>query len=152
MARQRLVKNTKQLMKMIEKDIDLALMTDVADSVKETMQESIDENVYNHPDKPAGAPYYYDRRRDSGGLRDVNNMIEKLVQRGVLEVRNDTPPKNPGFDRFLAKPIQKGYGDEEQWYNQPREFIDPTIEKILSDNIHAKSMKEAMIKLGYTVI
>ncbi|MEG0020507.1 MAG: hypothetical protein RR728_08170, partial [Oscillospiraceae bacterium] len=66
-------------------DINNALIGDVADGAKETMQNVIDDVVYKSYN-----PTVYSRRGDNGGLSDKRNMIVSAVPNGIL-LTNEAP-------------------------------------------------------------
>ena len=150
MARQGLAKNLKQLERQIMKDANVVLANEVANDARDKQEEAIEDVVYGAA--PPGSPTHYGRRRDVGGLTDRNNMIVNFVKDGVIELRNETPPKKPWNVSYVAENLVSGYGSEDRWYNQPRDFVLDTEKRILAENSHAVAMREGLIKLGYTVI
>lgn len=136
--------------------INESLNINVAEQVKEEIQTAVSETVYS-----AGTPLYYDRRggnsaggmgsaNGTGSLGDVQEM-HHTVNSGVLEVVDDAEPKMP-WDRRLDVGIVYGYGDKEQWYNQPRDFLETARENMKESKSHVESMKEGLIKQGLIVV
>lgn len=134
-------------------DINNALIGDVADGAKETMQNVIDDVVYKSYN-----PTVYSRRGDNGGLSDKRNMIVSAVPNGIL-LTNETPVNYAygvshfAGDKSLSDIICEGrdnymYGDESYAYYEPRDFMAETQNR-LDDGDAEKLVMDALIKKGY---
>lgn len=133
--------NLNALLNHIEKDIQGVLETDVAEEVRNNMQDSIDENVYD-----VYTPEYYQRRMENGGLADKDNM-EATISGNVLTVRDVAPLDNGRTDHELDRIIVEGLGKQPF----PRDFYGGTAERLEDNGEHIKAMKDGLRKRGYTV-
>lgn len=141
----------KQIEQYLKETIDDCLKNEVAETVKDELQTGMSEVVYS-----AGEPKKYPRRYYSdGGLGDRETMKHELVASGELVVipdaeRNVEYNSYPGYgydtSHSLAWNIVKGYGDKNKWYNQPRDFIQQTIENMQKTKSHVDCMKDALKK------
>ena len=142
--------NMSELKKFLEKHIQDTLSKEVAKQVKEEIQVSVDETVYQ-----SGTPEYYDRRGGNayggmgnpigtGSLADQNEMTSK-VNGLELTVTDDAKSSNP-WDKNLAEAIEYGYGSGEEWYNQPRPFMENAVENMKNNKNHVYAMKEGLEK------
>lgn len=134
-------KNLASLMKHIEKDAQETLETEVAETVKDHMSETIQLNVYN-----SYSPLTYERREEQGGLIDKNNM-EATVNGNTLTVKDIAPLDNGNTQYELGAIIEFGWG------NMPfeRPYYDDTEERLLATNDHVKAMKQGLREKGYKV-
>lgn len=148
-------KGFKLLEKEIRKLINETLDDDVATTVKDVNSQEVEKTVYS-----AGDPIIYQRRDarfGTGSLGDPNEM-NHTVRNGVLKVTNDAEPyysdSENGLNNnwSLAENIEWGYGDRENWYNQPRPFTENTKEELLSSKKHIEAMKRGLKKRGVDVI
>ena len=84
-------------------------------------------------------------------------MSSTLINDGVLEVKDnadfnhDFASNHGGYgdvdlSKSLSYNIQYGYGDRDQPWNEPREFITETKKDIKSSNSHVEVMKNALRK------
>ncbi|MDD4804544.1 MAG: hypothetical protein PHN69_05150 [Candidatus Pacebacteria bacterium] len=157
--------NWDDLEKYLKKTIDNILENEMAKQVKDEMQTAISDVVYD-----AGTPKKYVRRGNNefgrmgntdgtGSLADKREMPH-TVKDGLLEVANDAERNKKydfagkGYDtsKSLAENIISGYGDRDDWYNEPRDFIGETVKNIKSSKSHIKVMKEALIDKGFNVL
>ena len=140
----------KSLEAYIKKQINESLNDDVANTVKTTISEEVENTVY-----AAGHPVVYQRRgayEGTGGLGDINEMTHK-VYNGVLTVTDDAEAYYDGDNgldgnKSLAENIEWGYGDRESWYNQGRPFIENSKDKLLDEERHISAMKRGLEKRG----
>lgn len=133
--------NLNALLNHIEKDMQDVLENEVAEEVRNNMQDSIDVNVYN-----AYTPEYYHRRMENGGLADKDNM-EATISGNVLMVRDVAPLDNGRTDYELDRIIVEGLGKQPF----PRDFYGGTAERLEDNGDHIKAMKDGLRKRGYTV-
>lgn len=107
------------------------ILHDNIDEFKKTVSEEVHSSVY---------PYYresleYDRRKDSGGLSDVNNY-EVIEGELSLTLINKTE-SNPNYWKYkysvpITEIVESGAGDG--WENVPaRPFMDKALEKFAHD-------------------
>ena len=131
-------KSFADLKKQIESDIaqkiNDTLENEVAEAAKAVIQTNIQETVYD-----AGYPSWYQRRYYKGGLIDGDNLAAN-VRDGELTISNTTKARYPSWERklhangtTLSDLIIDGYGDQDQWYNQPRPYME-NAEDDLEDN------------------
>ena len=69
-------------------EIKNTVAKEIAKEMKKIEQEVIDRNVYS-----AFSPKVYERRKDDGGLRSEDNMVEGISTDGdsvIIEVENMT--------------------------------------------------------------
>lgn len=122
-----------ELLKSLEADIEDTLMHEVLDEVKEIELRHVEEDVFD-----VYKPKIYERR-DSGGIDDPDNIVG-TVQNMELEVENITPFAS-GYGTWnrgvgLTELINNGNSTSGYFYdypgefNQPRPFLDNTIEEI----------------------
>lgn len=159
-------KNWDQLIKHLNASVDYALITEVADAVKEIESGAVLTEVYAaYGNIRTGEPNIYDRRKESGGLADTNNMTA-VVSNGVLTVRNETPfnegygGANNGYG--LAELVEYGdgaggkydywlgkntYGD----FKAPRHFTAATVECLMDTGEHIKALKNSLKAQGINV-
>lgn len=106
-----------QLEREVTNRINRCLRQDIAPLIKEEIQKATDDVVYDIYD-----PKIYERRRNNGGLRDVQNMTAVFDDCSV-DVYNDTSATGRNFDPLDEK-IEYGYGAQDQPYNIGRPFMD----------------------------
>ena len=122
-----------ELLKSLEADIEDTLMHEVLDEVKEIELRHVEEDVFD-----VYKPKIYERR-DSGGIDDPDNIVG-TVENMELEVENITPFAS-GYGTWnrgvgLTELINEGNSTSGYFYdypgefNQPRPFLDNTIEEI----------------------
>ena len=137
--------NLKQLEAELRKRLNAALQDDVAETVKKTESEHVEENVYG----AYGPEEYlvYKRRGESGGLADTGNMV---MEAGDLEISiENKTPFNPGYNTMnggdgLDMLVEYGDGGGGHVYDyprssstppfgdfhQPRPFVHETVEEL----------------------
>jgi len=126
--------------------INKALDNEVAQIVKEQISESVKDIVYG-----AGTPMLYNRRDlTNGSLGDVNEMTHK-VSNGVLIVEDHAEPSGNDFkgndfvgEKDFASRIEYGYGNEDTWYNSPREFMKDAADKLNSNGKVTEALQKAL--------
>ena len=125
--------DVEELLKSLEADIEDTLMHEVLDEVKEIELRHVEDDVFD-----VYKPKIYERR-DSGGINDPDNIVG-TVQNMELEVENITPFAS-GYGTWnrgvgLTELINDGNSTSGYFYdysgefNQPRPFLDNTIEEI----------------------
>ena len=151
-------KNLKELEKELYKRINTALDTDVADTVKEVMTDHIIRDVYDKYD-----PAVYQRRYNSGGLLDSENIIATMGNDGELLVQNVTVGsdtyyipnikktfKSANADKFITPVIEYGRGYDVVDI-EPRPFIQNTHDDLEQNHYHTEAMKRSLKKQGLEV-
>ena len=117
---------------------------EIAKEMKKIEQEVIDRNVYS-----AFSPKVYERRKDDGGLRSEDNMVEGISIDGdsvIIEVENMTTG-NERYNDYWKGEIQPLIESGSYMWNgkmpPPRPFIDDAqrevdkrIEKIVEDALN----------------
>ncbi len=134
-------KNLDSLLSHINKDIHDTLEHEVAETVKDHMSETIQQNVYN-----VYSPMAYQRRGDQGGFIDKRNM-EATVNNNTLTVKDIAPLDNHNTQYELDAIIEYGWGNQPF----PRPFYDGTEERLLMTNDHVESLKQWLKNRGYKV-
>lgn len=134
-----------ELLNDIKSDIEDTLMDEVLDEVKDIELKHVEEDVFS-----AYSPKIY-KRRGIGGIDDPNNIVG-TVDNMQLSVDNVTE-FNDGYGTYnhgvgLAELINDGdslngyFYDYPGSFNQPRPFIDNTIEEIEKTD----SVENALVK------
>lgn len=125
-------------------EIKNTVAKEIAKEMKKIEQEVIDRNVYS-----AFSPKVYERRKDDGGLRSEDNMVEGISIDGdsvIIEVENMTTG-NERYNDYWKGEIQPLIESGSYMWNgkmpPPRPFIDDTqrevdkrIEKIVEDALN----------------
>ena len=125
-------------------EIKNTVAKEIAKEMKKIEQEVIDRNVYS-----AFSPKVYERRKDDGGLRSEDNMVEGISIDGdsvIIEVENMTTG-NERYNDYWKGEIQPLIESGSYMWNgkmpPPRPFIDDTqrevdkrIDKIVEDAIN----------------
>ena len=139
-----------ELEKMILAKMALASNVEVAQTVKIETQKAVDEKIYK-----SGEPVWYDRRDlTNGSLGDPNEMTHDINISGseiLLEVRDESKSKLP-WDKDLTTAIIKGYGSRDQWWNEPRDFLETARENMRNNKNHVEAMRKGLVRQGLTVI
>jgi hypothetical protein len=150
--------NWSQIEVYLQEKLNDCLQKEVAETVKDELQSSISEVVYG-----AGTPTKYIRRGfgENGGIADKSSMTTELVSNGTITITPDAE-RNKGFsnypgsgydsDKSLAFNLEMGYGDKQQWFNQPRSFVQETKDNLKQNKVHVESLRDALIKRGLDVL
>ena len=116
--------------------------------MKKIEQEVIDRNVYS-----AFSPKVYERRKDDGGLRSEDNMVEGISIDGdsvIIEVENMTTG-NERYNDYWKGEIQPLIESGSYMWNgkmpPPRPFIDDTQREV--DKRIDKIVEDALNKLDW---
>lgn len=133
-----------QLYAQIQAAIDSALENEVAPVVKEEIQNAVNFTVYS-----AGEPNQYERRKEFGGLADINNMTHE-VNNGILEVADNadfaTGLGGVNLSHSLAYNIEFGYGERESWWNEERPFMESAKNVLQSSGKAREALKQGLEK------
>lgn len=146
--------DVEELLKSLEADIEDTLMHEVLDEVKEIELRHVEEDVFD-----VYKPKIYERR-DSGGIDDPDNIVG-TVQNMELEVENITPFAS-GYGTWnrgvgLTELINDGNSTSGYFYdypgefNQPRPFLDNTIEEIERTDDVEDALARGLNKRKWTV-
>ena len=146
--------DVEELLKSLEADIEDTLMHEVLDEVKEIELRHVEDDVFD-----VYKPKIYERR-DSGGINDPDNIVG-TVQNMELEVENITPFAS-GYGTWnrgvgLTELINDGNSTSGYFYdysgefNQPRPFLDNTIEEIERTDDVEDALARGLNKRKWTV-
>ena len=156
--------NMKDLYAHVQNAIEKVLEPYVATAVKKVEQEMIIKTVYDvYSGVISGKkrPVKYKRRRDDGGLMDIDNM-QSDVKNGVLTIKNITEPNDSYktsmfFFQDLAEIIEYGDGyngfsydydtDTDDLYKQARPFTKNTVRRLKDTGRHIQALKKGLKKL-----
>lgn len=146
--------DVEELLKSLEADIEDTLMHEVLDEVKEIELRHVEEDVFD-----VYKPKIYERR-DSGGIDDPDNIVG-TIQNMEMEVENITPFAS-GYGTWnrgvgLTELINEGNSTSGYFYdypgefNQPRPFLDNTIEEIERTDDVEDALARGLNKRKWTV-
>ena len=143
-------KDLKRLEKFLQEKINNALISDVADTVREVEIRQIEETVYD-----AYTPKMYRRRGNWGGLADPHNIEAEVIDDGVLKVWNETPP-NEDYDhsRLTSKFIDVAVetGREYTFFSPgPRPFTKNTADELREKEQHISALVKGLRRQGITI-
>lgn len=133
--------NLNDLFKYIEKDIQDAMMNEVADEVKDEMVNAVDTSVYRVYD-----PVQYSRRYGNGGLGARENMQVTEIPDGI-SVRDIAPLDNGRTDYELDDIVVNGLGR----MPFPRDFYSECKEQLEITGNHKEALKQGLKNRGYNV-
>ena len=152
-------KSLKELEKALQEKVEIALLTDVAETVRDVMLDHIIEDVYDEY-----TPFEYSRRNNENGLMDGNN-INASIEGNTLIVENNTLGKpyyregkelkrSQNAGQEIAGVIETGQGyDIHDWEYDgiPRPFIENTRRELVDYDWHKKALKQGLQKQGLEV-
>ena len=129
-------------------EIKNTVADEIAKEMKKIEQEVIDRNVYS-----AFSPKVYERRKDDGGLRSEDNMVEGISIDGdsvIIEVENMTTG-NERYNDYWKGEIQPLIESGSYMWNgkmpPPRPFIGDTQREV--DKRIDKIVEDALNKLDW---
>ena len=129
-------------------EIKNTVAKEIAKEMKKIEQEVIDRNVYS-----AFSPKAYERRKDDGGLRSEDNMVEGISIDGdsvIIEVENMTTG-NERYNDYWKGEIQPLIESGSYMWNgkmpPPRPFIDDAQREV--DKRIDKIVEDALNKLDW---
>lgn len=149
------IKNLKQLEAAINKKIAKALQTEVAETAKRVMSETIKDVTYQQY-----SPTEYIRREDNNGLSDVRNMETTVQDDNTISIRNMTEGNTSypqSYDGLIDEIIVSGAGytwEGSQIYGMqpyPRDFYADTVEELKNTNELTYAMYKGLQKQGLNV-
>ena len=143
------------LLKDLKSDIEDVLLDEVLDEVKAIELKHVEKDVFS-----VYSPKIYERRR-SEGIDDPDNIVAE-VRNMQLEVDNITMFNN-GYGTYnkgigLVDLINDGNSRKGYFYDypgsfeQPRPFIDNTIEEVEKTRSVEDALAKGLIKRRYDVI
>ena len=134
-------KSLSALESYLKNAIDVALENQVADAVAEEVAISAQKVVYD-----VYSPKVYERRMS---LLDETN-IENQVGNNTLTatMRHTLNPWSGPHDPVLAPLLEHGYGDMSKPYNQPRPFVQTTIDSLGSNKKHVTALRDGLQSQG----
>jgi len=139
-----------ELEKLILAKVASAQNVEVAQTVKIETQKAVDEKIYK-----SGNPVWYDRRDlTNGSLGDTNEMNHDVNISGSeisLKVWDEAKSKLP-WDLDLTSAMVYGYGSKDQWWNEPRDFLETARENMENSKSHVDAMKAGLIRQGLIVV
>lgn len=133
------------LVNFVKQDVSNAMVSYVAEEVKDKHQEVIEEVVYNPYD-----PKEYIRRYEKGGLLSRDNMKSTVNVNGdyvYLELENITPVSDYTYDSNRGDRLDEiiEYGtDGLHEYSKPRRFIEETQNRVDKEMIVEKILKRKL--------
>lgn len=133
--------NFREIEKFLQGKINSTLKNEVAETVIETMQEKIEEEVYSVYD-----PKVYERQGYQGGLTDPSNIEVQVVDDNTISVENIRFDGN----REVAEIVETGQGYMYNFpYNgRPRPFTEATREELRNTDKLKNSMRRGLKKRG----
>lgn len=146
--------NVDSLKKYLLQNISKVLQNEVADAVKKEESNQV-KKYYNE-----FTPDIYIRRKDSGGLSDIRNMVTRvrpLVNGVNLIIQNITPGNskygNHPNDQYIADIIYSGKGYQyhgrwSEYYERPRPINEDTVSELIRTRRHLSALVEGLQRLG----
>lgn len=138
-------RNMKDLNAYLQKQVQAALENEVAETVKDVMQDHIQKDVYD-----AYTPKQHIRDGYDGGLIDRDNIESRSIKDGI-EVENVT--KHDG--KYIPAVIETGegytYSGYGYGYEEERPFIANSKKDLQDNKQHVKALKDALKKKGIRV-
>lgn len=125
-----------QLLNGLQKDINKVMDVngEVAEEVKKIMREHVITDVYNaYPE-----PFSYVRRRDAGGLSDIDNIKVVKISDGI-ELINET--KDSEGNKWITPIVESGKG-----YDHWRDSFARPFNKNTQEELDRGKSKEIIIK------
>ena len=145
-----------ELKRILQEKIDVALLTDTADTVSEVMMEHIVTDVYE-----SYIPVMYNRRYNNGGLADPDNISVSLDEYGRLYVGQFTLSDkyyrmgeyiltSSNYGKPIADIIETGKGYDVVSPGA-RPFLKNTREDLQKNKQHVDALKKGLKKQGLEV-
>ncbi|MDR6779337.1 hypothetical protein J2W98_003617 [Paenibacillus peoriae] len=137
--------NLTDLMKHLNEQISETLEVDVSKTVRETMKEKIEEEVYSVYPHPST----YQRQREHGGLIDDENIEIKMVGKDTVSVES----KRMDDGRNVSEIVETGEGYQ---YSFPyagvaRPFTEATREELENSGLVEAALYRGLRKKGLDV-
>lgn len=128
----------------LEGAVDESLLQEVAEEVKDIMQQQLNEVVYSYDARDEAM---LTRRYDNGGLRDRSMMIASVGEAHTLEVQDFAPLQDNPSNHELADIVCRGDGDYRQPY--PRPFIQATEDESVASGRAYDALMSGLQKRGF---
>lgn len=128
----------------LKRDINTVLETDVADTLRNHILESVEQRVY-----AVYEPSDYIRRRSDRGLQDPANY-PAFASWNELVIRNETRDNyySRSEDRYIVDVVESG--SDYDWCSPgPRPFMEEALQDGLTDGSLEESLYNGLKKLGY---
>ena len=144
--------NLESLKKYVQGEIMDIMENQLAQRIKQTMSEAVDDSVYN----AISPPVMYQRRSYNFGLGDVRTMESGLVSDGdemTLTVTSQATLNNRyGLNRS-GKSLQEIVISGEGYmypgeHQQPRNFYETTRRKLFESDTIRKTLREELRRKG----
>lgn len=137
-------KDLKELEKLIKEKISKSLQTNVAQTARETIKDSIEDVVY-----AVYEPTMYERQKDDGGLTDDDNILTTMVNETTLSIESHRMDGDKNVSETII--TGDGYDYEFPYYGRPRDFVEATREELLDTRSHVAAMHTGLKKQGLDV-
>ncbi len=126
----------------LEDAIDSALLTDVAEEVKDIMVSNLDSIVYSY----SATPQAMATRRYDGGLRGKYHMAASLPEKHTLVVENTAGMQGGAASRALSDVVNDG----DPAYRQPgaRPFVSATEREAVASGRALTALMDGLRKRG----
>lgn len=122
-----IVATFQKFQQQVETAVDDVLENEVAETVKDIMEEKLTSVVYSYG---AGADAMASRRYANGGLLARANMQSRVEDGHTLVVENVAPLQGTPTDDALSDVVNEGYGNYKQPY--ARQFVQSTEQEAAS--------------------
>ncbi len=133
--------NLDQLFQHLETQIQDVMRHEVADTAKETVRNAVQEDVYD-----VFEPKFYTRRKENGGMSDMENYSVEEVPNGIV-IRNNTPLDNGRNSPRLDKLVVFGEGR----MPFPRDFYSGASDMLEQSKAHVSALKKGLKDCGIDV-
>ena len=131
-------------------DLNVVLLNEAAEEVKDIMQEQLDENVYSYP---ASEMAMESRRYEDGGLKDRANMVAHVEPGLTLVVENVASFQNSHLNATdnpaLSDVVEKGLPGYDQ--PGPRPFISTTETECVTSGRVLNAINNGLTARGYQI-
>ena len=134
--------NLNSLLAYAERDIKKVMQKEVAKAAKKNMKKAVETAVYDKY-----TPLYYNRRKDNGGLSDINNMASLPIENGIMLI--DNAPLNNGKIDYRLDDIVVNRGV--LGYPQGRDFYSETSDNLMKNGDFEEALVQGLKKKGYDI-
>lgn len=134
--------NLNDLFKKIEKDIQDTMTNEVANVTKGKMITAIETAVYDKY-----TPLHYDRRKENGGLSDINNISAIPIDNGIMLTNN--APLDNGNTEYSLDDIIVNRGV--LGYQQGRDFYYEATNNLKQDSDLKAALIKGLKRKGYDI-
>ena len=134
--------NLNSLLAYAERDIKKVMQKEVAKAAKKNMKKAVGTAVYDKY-----TPLYYNRRKDNGGLSDINNMTSLPIENGIMLI--DNAPLNNGRTDYRLDDIVVNRGV--LGYPKGRDFYFETSDNLKKNRDFEEALVQGLKKKGYDI-